>query len=101
MDTVVVIIVLITLLVLFGGAGWFFVRETGVENAKLWLTSPRQMRQVVTPFRQGNAEGQETATLDAATTGHRPDARFRRPPDADGRRGYRRQGPAGDPEQDG
>jgi hypothetical protein len=51
MDTVVVIIVLITLLVLFGGAAWFFVRETGVENAKLWLTSPRQMRQIVTPFR--------------------------------------------------
>lgn len=51
MDTVVVIIVLITLLVLFGGAAWFFVRETGVENAKLWLTSPRQVRQIVTPFR--------------------------------------------------
>ena len=68
MDTVVVIIVLITLLVLFGGAGWFFVRETGVENAKLWLTSPRQVRQVVAPFRQGSAEEQETATLDAATT---------------------------------
>lgn len=54
MDTIVVIIVLITLLVLFGGAGWFFVRETGVENAKLWLTSPRQVRQVVAPFRQGD-----------------------------------------------
>jgi hypothetical protein len=51
MDTVVVVIVLITLLVLFGGATWFFVRETGVENARLWLTSPRQMRQIVTPFR--------------------------------------------------
>jgi hypothetical protein len=51
MDTVVVIIVLITLLVLFGGAAWFFVRETGVENAKLWLTSPKQVRQLVTPFR--------------------------------------------------
>jgi hypothetical protein len=51
MDTIVVIIVLITLLVLFGGAAWFFVRETGVENAKLWLTSPRQVRQIVTPFR--------------------------------------------------
>lgn len=62
MDTVVVIIVLITLLVLFGGAGWFFVRETGVENAKLWLTSPRQMRQIVTPFR-----------ADASTTDADPD----------------------------
>ncbi len=51
MDTVVVVIVLITLLVLFGGAAWFFVRETGVENAKLWLTSPRQVRQIVMPFR--------------------------------------------------
>ena len=62
MDTVVVIIVLITLLVLFGGAGWFFVRETGVENAKLWLTSPRQVRQIVAPFRQGQGQGDETAT---------------------------------------
>lgn len=51
MDTIVVIIVLVTLLVLFGGAAWFFVRETGVENAKLWLTSPRQIRQAVMPFR--------------------------------------------------
>lgn len=64
MDTFIVLIVLITLLGLFGGAGWFFVRETGMENAKLWLTSPRQMRQVVTPFRSGGeANAQE---LDAA-----------------------------------
>lgn len=56
MDTVVVIIVLITLLVLFGGAAWFFVRETGVENARLWLTSPRQVRQIVTPFRGSQAD---------------------------------------------
>jgi hypothetical protein len=68
METVIVIIVLLTLLVLFGGAGWFFVRETGVENAKLWLTSPRQMRQVVTPFRSGGpADAQELDAPDRTT----------------------------------
>lgn len=65
MDTVVVIIVLITLLVLFGGAAWFFVRETGVENAKLWLTSPKQVRQLVTPFRNGMPAAGEEASRDA------------------------------------
>lgn len=67
MDTVVVIIVLITLLVLFGGAGWFFVRETGVENAKLWLTSPRQVRQITRPF--GGRDGDpEAGPIDEAST---------------------------------
>jgi hypothetical protein len=65
MDTVVVIIVLITLLVLFGGAAWFFLRETGVENAKLWLTSPRQVRQIVSPFRASTADSPMERQRDA------------------------------------
>lgn len=67
MDTVVVVIVLITLLVLFGGAGWFFVRETGVENAKLWLTSPRQVRQVVAPFRNGDETAPDEGPAERTT----------------------------------
>lgn len=47
METVIVILVLFVLLVLFGGAGYFFVRETGRDNARLWLTGPRQFRQLV------------------------------------------------------
>lgn len=65
MDTVVVIIVLISLLVLFGGAAWFFVRETGVENAKLWLTSPKQVRHLVTPFRDTTSVAGAEAGRDA------------------------------------
>ena len=42
METALVIIVLLVLLGLFGGVGYAFVRETGWENARLWLTSPRQ-----------------------------------------------------------
>lgn len=45
METVVVILVLFVLLALFGGAGYLFVRETGWDNARLWLTSPGRMRQ--------------------------------------------------------
>lgn len=47
METVIVILVLLVLLVLFGGAGYFFVRETGWDNARLWITGPRQLRNVI------------------------------------------------------
>jgi hypothetical protein len=62
METVVVILVLVVLLVLFGGAGYFFVRETGWENARLWLTAPRQFRQIT-----GSARGKDESRDDLET----------------------------------
>lgn len=47
METFVVILVLLVLIALFGGVGYFFVRETGWDNARLWITSPRQARQMM------------------------------------------------------
>ncbi len=47
MDTFITVIVLIVLIVLFGGAGYFFIRETGWENARLWLTGPRSVRRIM------------------------------------------------------
>ncbi|HWV25430.1 MAG TPA: hypothetical protein VNZ58_14675 [Thermomicrobiales bacterium] len=49
METFIVILVLLALIALFGGVGYFFVRETGWDNARLWITSPRQARQITTP----------------------------------------------------
>jgi hypothetical protein len=51
METIIVILVLFVLLVLFGGAGYFFVRETGWDNARLWITGPRQVRRMMSPNR--------------------------------------------------
>lgn len=61
MDTVVVILVLLVLLVLFGGAGYFFIRETGWENARLWFTSPHQIRQLTGAGRRSAAAEGEAA----------------------------------------
>lgn len=47
METIIVILVLLVLIALFGGVGYFFVRETGWDNARLWITSPRQARQMM------------------------------------------------------
>lgn len=47
METFIIVLVLIVLLVLFGGAGYFFIRETGWENARLWLTAPRSVRRII------------------------------------------------------
>jgi small-conductance mechanosensitive channel len=48
METVGVLIVLLVVLGIFGGVGYLFIRETGTtdlrEQARLWLTAPRQLR---------------------------------------------------------
>lgn len=44
MDTFVVILVLIVLFVLLGGAAWFFTREAGPGSGMTWLTGNRQFR---------------------------------------------------------
>lgn len=49
MDTGFVIVVLLVLAVMLGATGYFFVRETGWDNARLWLTGPRHMRRLFTP----------------------------------------------------
>lgn len=61
MEIIIVILVLFVLLALFGGAGYFFVRETGWDNARLWLTAPRQFRQRAT---KPQGSGQGSAVLD-------------------------------------
>lgn len=69
METFIVILVLLVLIVLFGGVGYFFIRETGWENARLWITGPRQIRQMMSP-------SHETASRidDATYTGRYRDA---------------------------
>lgn len=50
MDTVLVMVVLIVVLALLAGIGYFFVREAGQENVQEWLTAPRQLKQSVSAF---------------------------------------------------
>lgn len=50
MDTVLVVLVLIVVLALLAGIGYFFVREAGQENVQAWLTAPRQLKQSVSAF---------------------------------------------------
>lgn len=69
METVIVILVLFVLLVLFGGAGYFFVRETGWDNARLWLTAPRQFRQMAT--KPGSSRDRPTMPEDEVFEGDR------------------------------
>jgi hypothetical protein len=53
METVGVVIVLLVVLGIFGGVGYLFVRETGTtdlrEQARLWLTGPKQLRRSMAP----------------------------------------------------
>ena len=50
MDTVLVVLVLVVVLALLAGIGYFFVREAGQENVQAWLTTPRQFKQSVSAF---------------------------------------------------
>ena len=61
METFIVILVLIILFVLLGGAAWFFGKESGPGSGMAWLTGTRQIRGVFTslgngekPFATGN-----------------------------------------------
>lgn len=54
MDTFIVILVLIILFVLLGGAAWFFGKEAGPGSGMAWLTGTRQIRGVFTSL--GNGE---------------------------------------------
>ncbi|MGC4105227.1 MAG: hypothetical protein QM753_02580 [Thermomicrobiales bacterium] len=44
------VLVLIVVLALLAGIGYFFVREAGQENVQEWLTAPRQLKQSVSAF---------------------------------------------------
>lgn len=50
MDTFIVILVLIILFVLLGGAAWFFGKEAGPGGGISWLTATRQFRGMAMPF---------------------------------------------------
>lgn len=54
METFIVILVLIILFVLLGGAAWFFGKESGPGSGMAWLTGTRQIRGVFTSL--GNGE---------------------------------------------
>ena len=79
MDTVLVVLVLIVVLALLAGIGYFFVREAGQENVQEWLTAPRQLKQSVSAF----------VARPAAVSGHDPgvkvDPALARPAGASGR----------------
>lgn len=44
MDTTFVVIIIIIVLALFGAVAYLFVRETGMQQAKLWFVSSQQLR---------------------------------------------------------
>lgn len=48
METFVVILVLIILFVLLGGAAWFFGKEAGPGSGTAWITGTRQIRSMFT-----------------------------------------------------
>jgi len=56
MEIVGVVIVLLVVLGIFGGVGYLFMRETGTtdlrEQARLWLTAPKQLRRSTSPATQ-------------------------------------------------
>lgn len=60
METFIVILVLIILFVLLGGAAWFFGKEAGPGSGMAWLTGTRQIRGVFTGL--GNGEKPFTST---------------------------------------
>lgn len=48
MDTFIVILVLIILFILLGGAAWFFGKEAGPGSGTAWITGTRQIRSMFT-----------------------------------------------------
>lgn len=72
METFIVILVLIILFVLLGGAAWFFGKESGPGSGMAWLTGTRQIRGIFTslgngekPFSSGNtAQPQSSVMVD-------------------------------------
>lgn len=70
MDTVLVIIVLFVALGLFGGVGFFFLKETGssnaVDTARLWLTAPRQAGKSLVTIRPRTAAASPASAADDA-----------------------------------
>jgi hypothetical protein len=46
MDTTVVVIIVFVVLALFGTVAYFFIRETGMQQARLWFVSSSQFRKL-------------------------------------------------------
>lgn len=70
METFIVILVLIILFVLLGGAAWFFGKETGPGSGMAWFTGTRQIRGVFTslgngekPFSSGTSTSSQSAVM--------------------------------------
>ncbi|MGC4192084.1 MAG: hypothetical protein QM589_13105 [Thermomicrobiales bacterium] len=81
MDTVLVVLVLIVVLALLVGIGYFFVREAGQENVQAWLTTPRQLKQSVSAFVARPAP----STISGHDPGVKVDPALARPGGASGR----------------
>lgn len=71
METFIVILVLIILFVLLGGAAWFFGKESGPGSNVAWLTGTRQIRGIFTslgngekPFSSSNENTQSAVMVD-------------------------------------
>ncbi len=64
METFIVILVLIILFVLLGGAAWFFGKESGPGSGMAWLTGTRQIRGIFTSL--GNGEKPFTSSSSTA-----------------------------------
>lgn len=72
METFIVILVLIILFVLLGGAAWFFGKESGPGSGMAWLTGTRQIRGIFTSLGNGekpfssssNAQSQSAVMVD-------------------------------------
>ena len=66
METFIVILVLIILFVLLGGAAWFFGKEAGPGSGMAWLTGTRQIRGVFTSLGNGEKPFSSTKTSSSA-----------------------------------
>lgn len=66
MDTFIVILVLIILFVLLGGAAWFFGKEAGPGSGMAWFTGTRQIRGIFTQLGNGERPFTSASTKSSA-----------------------------------
>ncbi len=73
MDTTFVVIIVIVVLALLGAVAYLFVRETGLQQAKLWFVSSQTLRKTF-----GGAGGARRGAADAEPDGARETVRINR-----------------------
>lgn len=77
MDTFIVILVLIILFVLLGGAAWFFGKEAGPGAGMAWLTNTRQVRHLFSSSQEAPFSSRQPAVMVDDTRMHELAAELR------------------------